>query len=246
MSKIDIHVHLGSGIKMRLEPEDLLRLMDDAGIAIAVVCPMDRFIAVDNRAGNDYIVQAVREHPDRLAGMAVANPWFGARAADELRRALDAGLAGLKLHPVLQGFRLCDPLVDPLLDIAEKHQAPVYAHTGTAGLAEPFQLIELARRHPGLQFIMGHAGASDYYYDAMRGLEFADNVWLETSRNGPGNYLQWRTAGLAGRAVFGSNAPEYIPALELQTMGDVFEAGDMERICSANARLIFKDKLPLS
>lgn len=245
MKNIDIHAHIGEGAQMKLAVDDLLRFMDEADVAIAVVSPMDRQIAVDNREGNDFVIRAVQTHPDRLAGMAVANPWYGRRATDELRRALDAGLIGLKLHSVLQGFRLSDPLVHPLLAIADERQAPVYAHTGTAGMAEPFQLIELARQFPSLPFIMGHAAASDYYWDANRGLEFAENVWMETSRNGPGNYMQWKRLGLIQRVVFGSNAPEYIPALELATLRDVFDdPADQARICAEAARLIFKEKLP--
>lgn len=245
MPGIDVHAHIGEGAQMLLAVDDLLRLMDEADLAVAVVCPMDRQTAVDNREGNDFVIRAVRAHPDRLAGMAVANPWYGRRAEDELRRALDAGLVGLKLHSVLQGYRLSDPLVHPLLAIAAERQAPVYAHTGTAGLAEPFHLVELARQFPSLPFIMGHAGASDYYWDANRGLEFSENVWIETSRNGPGNYVQWKRLGLTQRVVFGSNAPEYIPALELATLRDVFDdPADQARIYAEAARLIFKEKLP--
>lgn len=246
MKTIDAHVHIGQGIRMSLDVDTLLRRMDQAQIDLAIACPMDRHIAVANREGNDLMVKAVKEHPDRLVAMAVANPWFGDQAVAELRRALQQGLLGLKLHPVIQGFRLAEHIVDPLLELADEYDVPVYAHTGTAGLAEPFHLAELARRYPGVNFIMGHAGASDYYNDTVRAFEFADNMWLETSRNGPANFCHWLNNNLAQKVVFGSNCPEYIPHVEKDNLCDVFVEPQMQQgifhdaICN-----VYKGRLPV-
>ena len=232
---VDAHVHIGEGVQMRHDAESLLRNMDEAGIDFSIVCPMDRHLAVANREGNDLVLQAVKRHPDRLAGMAVANPWFGSSAVEEIRRALGEGLTGVNIHSVYQGFRLADHLVDPILEAAAAWDVPVYAHTGTAGLAEPFHLIELARRFPTVNFLMGHGGASDYYNDAVRGLEFAENVWLESSRNGPANFCHWQAAKVVHRVVFGSSAPEYIPQVELENLRDVFtRAADQETILATS------------
>jgi len=246
MQIIDAHVHLGRGMQMQHDADSLLKAMDEAGIAFSVVCPMDRHMAVANREGNDLVLEAVKGHPDRLAGMAVANPWFGKSAVEEIRRALGKGLTGVNIHSVLQGFRLGEHLVDPILEVAAKSDVPVYAHTGTAGLAEPFHLIELARRFPTVNFLMGHAGASDYYNDAVRGLEFVRNVWLESSRNGPSNFCHWQVSNVVDRVVFGSSAPEYIPKIELETHRDVFtETADQESIFSKAIRQVYKGRLPV-
>ena len=245
MRIIDAHVHVGTGVRMQLAVDALLKLMDEAAVQFAVACPMDKFTAVDNRQGNDFLLEVVNAHPDRLAGMAVANPWYGDRAVEEIRRALERGLIGVEINSVLQGFRLSEHLVDPILEVAAEIDVPVYAHTGTAGVAEPFHVIELARRFPSINFIMGHAGASDYYNDTVRGLEFADNVWIETSRNGPANFRHWEISGVADRVVFGSSAPEYIPAVELETLRDVFTAGgDQEEIFANRLQRVFKGRLP--
>ncbi len=205
MARIDAHVYLGQGEHLQQSVDQLLALMDEAKIDKAVVCPVDRFLAVANREGNDLMLEAVGRHPDRLAGMAAANPWYGPAAAQEIRRALEAGLTGLMVHSVYQGFRLSDHILDPLLAVAAEFGVPVYAHTGTAGLAEPLHAAELARRFPSINFIMGHAGSSDYGEDAVRAMEFAQNLWLETSRNGPGNFKDHaqdnRFDGRAGEAA---------------------------------------------
>lgn len=246
MEIIDSHVHLGHGLNMALMPDALLAMMDKACVRAAVVCPMDKFLAVHNREGNEYVAGVVRDFPDRFTGMASVNPWFGKDAERELVRALESGLTGLKLHSVLQGFRLSDHIVDPLLRIAMDFKVPVYMHTGTAGCAEPFHAVELARRFPELNFIMGHAGASDYYNDTVRALEFCDNLWIETSRNGPANFCLWKTFNVIDRIVFGSNAPEYIPELEIANLKDVFtDPDERERVFSKNIRDVYRGKLPL-
>ena len=243
MTIIDSHVYLGDGRHVSQDANTLLGLMDEADVSVAVACPVDRYIAVDNGSGNDIVIRAVNDHPDRLLGMASANPWYGDDAVDELKRALDAGLHGLYFNSNYQGFRLSDHIVDPLLEVAVEYSVPVYAHSGTAGIAEPFHVVELARRFPSVTFIMGHAGSSDYGEDAVRALEFADNVWLETSRNGPANFGLWKVRDCARRVIFGSSAPEYIPAIEIETLCDVFtESDEQEAILSRNVRDVFGDE----
>lgn len=246
MKIVDIHVYLGRGRHMQLDTRGLLELMDEAEVDYSIACPLDQYLAVLNREGNDLILEAVREHPDRLGGMASANPWYGDSAVAELKRALDAGLMGVMLHPPYQGFRLSDEMVDPLLQVASDYGAAVYAHTGTAGIAEPLQCAELALRFPDIPFILGHAGSSDYYSDAVRALELAPNIWLETSRNSPLNYGLFRSHGILDRVAFGSSAPEYIPGVEIEVFCDIIESRELrEAVFSESAGKIFGGRLPV-
>ena len=246
MKWIDSHVYLGQGEHLQITEEELLNQMDEAKVAVAIICPVDRCLAVHNREGNEQMLSAVRRHPDRLVGMATANPWYGEASVRELRRSLEDGLAGLMIHAPYQGVRLSDHLVDPLLEVAAEYGVPVYTHTGTAGLAEPLHVAELARRFPKVNFIMGHAGSSDYGEDAVYAMSFADNIWMETSRNGPGNYNFFKIKGLYARIVFGSSAPEYIPAIEIDTLCDVFtDPAEQEAILCENIRRVFRGRLPL-
>src|SRR5438128_11575006 len=107
---VDGHCHLGVGHDYQQTEAELLRAMDLYQVDRAVICPVDRCIAVDNRDGNDEMLRAVRAHPDRFYAFATANPWYGPRAIAELRRAIGEGGRGIKLHPPLQGFWLCDDL----------------------------------------------------------------------------------------------------------------------------------------
>jgi len=204
---IDAHCHVGEGVHYQLMPEELLQQMDELGIDRAVLVPADRHIAVDNSEGNDFVLGAVERWPDRFLGFAVANPWFGERAVSELRRAVAAGLRGLKLDPTLQGFLLCDPLVHPLVEAAIDLSVPVYFHTGTPINALPLQLLELALCYPEGRFIMGHLGNTDYWLDVPGALDRAPNVWGEISPNLATVVKRLTDAGFADRLLFGSDAP---------------------------------------
>jgi hypothetical protein len=77
-------------------------------------------------------------------------------------------------------------------------------------------------------------------------MTFADNIWLETSRNGPGNFNFFKIKGLFQHIVFGSSAPEYIPAIEIETLCDVFtDPSEQKAILRENIQRVFRGRLPL-
>ena len=179
---IDVCSRIGEGRPYESRSVDqALREMDTACIEQAWIHPPDVCVAVRNREGNDLIAETIANNPDRFVGCMVVNPWHGKEGLGELNRAFTRGLRILYLHPPVQGFQLSDPLVDPLIEWAIQHSAPIYAHTATPICAMPFQLAALARRHPKAKFIMGHMGYSDFWYDAAAAAQSSDNIWLETS-----------------------------------------------------------------
>lgn len=153
---VDGHCHLGHGRLKRQSADELLREMDRWGVDRAVICPVEEQIILHNHEGNLAMLEAMRAHPDRFVGFAVANPWYGEKAVEELRWALGEGLRGLKLDSARQGFFLCSPLVYPLLEVVAEWGLPVYCHTATPIYALPMQLRWLAAEFPQVPFIMGH------------------------------------------------------------------------------------------
>ena len=64
--------------------------MDRLGIDRALVAPAERFVPVNNRQGNELTAATALRSDGRLLAYAVATPWLGAEALDELRRARGA------------------------------------------------------------------------------------------------------------------------------------------------------------
>ena len=218
MRIVDARCTIGDGRVASLSPDDLVRLLDANGVEAAVVGPPDRCLAVANREGNDFVLAACRRHPERLIGFATVNPWYGADAVAELRRAADAGLRGLILHPKLQGFLLADTVADPVVAVAAELGLPVWSPTGTPVHAMPLQLTELARRFPEARFLMGHMGHSDFWLDSIPAVAAAPNLYAELSYKQPHAIEAAVTTLGPKRCVFGSDAPFNDLRLELEKL----------------------------
>lgn len=239
MKILDAHCHVGEGMTYSRTAGELLREMDALSVSGAVITAADRFIAVRNREGNDLVLKAAAEHPDRLFPFATANPWYGGAAMEELERAFGLGALGLKLHPVLQGFTLSDDIVLPLLDLAVEQGKPVYVHTGTPVSCTPFQLTELAMRYPKGTFIMGHAAYSDFWNDVVHSATCVPNILVETSRHLASVIRTLVERIGADRVVYGSDSPLASMPVEIEKITRyVRRAGDLELILGANLRRI--------
>ena len=237
MSMIDSHCHLGIGTRKRATVDELLREMDAADVARAVICTVDQFLAVRNRQGNDEVIAAVKKWPDRFWGLAAANPWFAQQAVEELQRCLEAGLVGLKINSHLQGFVLSDPLVHPLVRTCRRHGGAIYAHTGTPITAEPFQLAELARTFPDVPMVMGHMGFADFWYDAVPAALQSDNVYLETSLIDVMNIANAVEKVGPRRILFGSDFPEMDLSLEVEKTAMIDVPDQHRRLITADNAL---------
>lgn len=205
--KIDGYVTLGRERETVYRADDLVRDLDSAGVEYAVAAPGDRQIAVMNRRGNNFVMAEVKKFPDRILPACTVNPWYGGDGLQELVRAFEKGARMLVLHPTLQGFLINDTLADPLLEKAEELKLPVYVHTGGHLYGSPWQLVDCAMRYPGITFIMGHAGATDYWNDVPYAGEFAENVYIEGSFARPFGFAAHLDAVGADKGIMGSSAP---------------------------------------
>ncbi len=204
---LDAYVVLGVDREYDLTEDALLRAMDQAGVARAVVAAPDRQLAVAEREGNDAMLAAAGRRPDRFVPSCTANPWRGEAAVDEVRRALGAGARMVVLHPAVQGVQANDELVWPLVAAAARAGAPVYVHTGPPGHATPWMVVDLARRFPEAALILGHCGATDLWNDVVPAARAAENLYLESSLARPFLFAGYLRELGAGRGVMGSFAP---------------------------------------
>lgn len=204
---VDACCAVGVEREYSLTAEGLVREMDGADVELAVVSSPDRCLAVSNREGNELVLAAARSFPDRLLPSCSANPWYGQGAREELRRAFEHGARMLVVAPSLQGFSLSDELLDPLLLEAASARAPVYVHTGAPQGATPFEVALRALRHPELDWIMGHCGATDFWNDAPQAARLAPNIYLESSLARPFIFRSHCLAVGFERGVMGSGAP---------------------------------------
>ncbi len=89
--------------------EGLIEEMDAAGVDRSVVCGFPWRSLDMCRQHNNYMMEAVKAHPDRLIGLAIANPVAGKACDTELERCFAGGLKGVgEVSADAQGFSLED------------------------------------------------------------------------------------------------------------------------------------------
>ena len=225
-----------------LTGEQLLVSMDENKIDKAVLCCDGRYAAADFCEGNDYIHSLLQEHPDRFYGFATANPWFGTRALREVETRLRQGFHGLFFNPLCQGFMINDSIIEPFMALCEAYAVPVYFRTGTPVSAMPFLVLSLARKFPGVRFIIGQMGANDYIGDAFACVEQAENIYLDCSLNLTVN-LRNASRLYADRMIFGSSSPRSLQEFELKKLRQgVTDETALRKILSENLLRILGGK----
>jgi predicted TIM-barrel fold metal-dependent hydrolase len=148
--------------------EQLLRDMDAAGVARAVLLGWYWEKPGTCAWHNRFYAACVSEHPDRLAAFAALHPAAGREATlAEVRRARDEGLIGLgELSPYSQGHGLDDPVFRDALALAAELRLPVNFHV-TDPLSKNYpgrvetplaDFSRLAREYPRTTFILSHLG----------------------------------------------------------------------------------------
>jgi predicted TIM-barrel fold metal-dependent hydrolase len=239
---IDGYCVLGIDREYDLTAEVLLAAMDQARVDRAVIAPVDRWLAVDNRRGNDYILQAAAAHPGRFIPACSVNPWYGEAGEQEFQRALVAGARLLVLHPMVQGYLANDELVWPLLAAAGAAQVPVYIHTGPPGNASPWQITDLAERFPAVDLIMGHSGSTDFWNDVNDATQAAENIYLESSLARPFAFLPRLDVVGAYRGIMGSFAPNNDFSFEWKQIAQAVPAGLFPQLCGGNLQRLLEKR----
>ena len=201
--------------------EELLRAMDAAGVARAVLLGWYWEKLENCVAQNRFYAACVRAHPDRLAAFAALQPCAGHwPVLEEMHRARDGGLIGLgELSPHSQGYRVDDAVFAEVLTLAADWKMPVNLHvTDPAGRAYPGRVEtpladfgSLARTFPQTQFILAHWGGLLPLVDANANSATLPNVFYDTAAS-PLIYDSgiWpRALPLIGadRVLFGSDFP---------------------------------------
>jgi predicted TIM-barrel fold metal-dependent hydrolase len=159
---IDAHLHC-TGRETR---SDVLATLDDAQVDVGVLLApflSDGYSLADEgslRRANSHLAALVDGEADRLVGFAVVNPLHPG-AVDELQRAVDAGLRGVKLVP--SGWYPYDDAVQPVFARAAQLKLPVLCHSGifidgrSGRFCRPV-FFEALRDHPGLRATLAHVG----------------------------------------------------------------------------------------
>lgn len=232
--------------------DDLLREMDRAGIARAVLLGWYWENPETCTEQNRFYAGCVRAYPDRLAACATLHPRAGLAAAlAEVRRAQADGLSGLgELSPHSQGFGVDDPVFREVLTLAGELKLSVNLHvTDPDGRAYPGRVetppgdfTRLAREFPRVTFVLAHWGGllplrdpsalalPNLFYDtAASPLLYDEGVWR-----------QFLAVVPSTQVLFGSDFPlNLYPKLDAEPGMSRFVAEARAGLTDEEARAVF-------
>ncbi|MFM0117522.1 amidohydrolase family protein [Paraburkholderia sp. RL18-101-BIB-B] len=239
--------------------EGLLASMDEAGIDRAVVVQASTVYGNDN----SYVVEAVRSHADRFAGVFSIDV-LASDAVTQMQRWLDAGLSGLRLFttgstmPGQAGW-LDDERSFLVWDYAQRHNVSICLQMTAQGIPA---LVNMLSRFPDIRVLLDHlarpelAGGPPYEAAAPlfslashRGvfLKLTNRTIVEASRGAstPAAFFpRVLDAFGANRIAWGSNFPAAEGALpqllaEARESLSMLPADAREAIFGGTARAVY-------
>lgn len=185
--------------------DEFVAFMDSTGIERAVVLSHDGLFNSTPEANED-LAAFVAAHPDRLVGFGSYNPRKPEALAETRRSFAELGLRGLKLHPWLQGFSMHELSLDPIMEVVAEHRGILLCHDGTPPYATAGQIAALARRHPDVPVVLGHAGLHDLWRESLAFTQDTENLYICICGTPPYAARRIVEQAPAGKVLFGTDA----------------------------------------
>ena len=256
---IDVHAHFLTERAPRADWRERnasrLRAGDRIGITVHVASILGTWggtspiyfpSPADLEHGNDAMLALQRSHPDRIRGYVTVNPNYTAHAEREIRRGLGAGMIGIKLAA---SRRADDPLLDPIARIAEQQRVPVLQHVWQhrrrdwpgQEASDAVELCALARRHPGVGFILAHIGGGGDWLHSLRAVRDVSNVFVDLSGSGVDGGMLERCLDAVGvdRLIWGCDLTIETGWAKLRYLAGLLSQDQVDRIAWRNAVRIF-------
>ncbi|MFE6888311.1 amidohydrolase family protein [Streptomyces sp. NPDC057694] len=224
MLVIDNHTHVISADTERFPPapiggrrsewsqarpvdiDGLVRALDDAGIARAVVVQASTVYGHDNR----YVVEAVRAHPDRFIGVYSIDA-LAPDAVDRIRHWQAEGLSGFRL------FTTGTTMPGQADWLGHEDSYPAWAHAEEQGIPVCLQMTiqglpalrGLLERFPGVRVLLDHCARPDLSDGPP--YRHAEDLFAMAAH--PGVHLKLTHRALAAAAQGASDPAEFLADL---------------------------------
>jgi hypothetical protein len=232
-SVIDCNAAVGEGVTwepktraVNYDPADLLKYSAAAGIERSCIMPARN---KSYREKNREIARVCEKYPGKFIGFAAHNPQTETGTLQQMliEEVRSMGLKGVRTdgHPTRE---LLDAVAElnipvmyyPVLGVREPSWGPGSAGPQVyTGPARAYYVM--AKLYPSVNFILPHLGSyrSDEWWAHIEAIDLAKrlpNVYVETSGVLSHKYLEMAVREVpAGKIVFGSNAPEEDPRVEM-------------------------------
>ena len=216
---VDFHCHIGTCQRLRMydDLEDLIRVMDSAGVDMACLFNIHRGNA---SFGNDEVAKALARYPDRFVGFAFVTPYYPEEVENELLRAIDRlKMRAIKIYPPYFGRSVEDPAWEGIFKFANERGLTIISHTDvTGGPSNPSFFVPLAQKYKNVKWVLGHAGVTPPgRIEAIEAARKCSNIYLEIcSSYSTFGSVEFLVNGAGeDRVLFGSDMPLMDPRIHL-------------------------------
>lgn len=209
LSLFDAHAHIGANDPdgLRLSAHELIETMQ-ALDSRSVVTPLHEPDGYSD--ANDRVLEECERSGGRLVPFCRVDP--RSDAIGEVRRCVEAGARGIKLHPRAERFELSDSQLEGVFELAHERRLPVLIHAGRGIPTIGRDALTLAKRFPAAPLILAHGAICDLNW-----------IWRE-ARDQPNLFFDtawWHSTDLAalfalippGQILYGSDPPYFTPML---------------------------------
>ncbi len=156
--------------------ERLIEVMDAGGVDMGMATSLGQL------PDNDYIAGCVARYPHRIFGFGVVDPRKGSAAVDEVHRCASLGIVGIKLHPTMHGYHVCDHgLLDPIFTACREDGLAVLFNALDDAFCAPLGMEEIAKFFPEVPTLIAHMGTVWNTTEAILVASRTPNIYLETS-----------------------------------------------------------------
>lgn len=150
--------------------DKMVHQMDAAGVSHSVLLVVDGGFALGEPGWSieeifAHYKKVLDRHPGRFSVFSGVDPRRGEAGLELFRRSVEEyGFSGLKLYPPMGYAPDNLALMEPYYSYCETRGLPVLTHTGPSlpfmqnELADPMKMKSVARKFPGVNFILAHAG----------------------------------------------------------------------------------------
>lgn len=247
-----------SGAYPVVTPESFDAVMSEAGIDVAITFGLAASQA-GVRTPNAFVVDFIRQLKTPTIGFASIDP-LDADWRDQLDEAIELGLRGVKLYPVLSLFDPTAPEFDDFYRIVKANGMTLLWHMGATpspigrlSVSQPLVIDEVARRHPDLKQVMAHMG-HPWHTETNVVLRKNRNVFADVSgvpSRTMGAYLalvQAQEWGTVGKLLYGSDYPLWTPQTAIDRLRALAQlrSGDLPHVLEETIEtIIHQDTLSL-
>ena len=235
---------------------ETIATMDAEGVDVSVVFGFPWGDIDTCRLNNDYVIEVVRRHPDRLKGFCCVDP-FLPEAPAEVERCLSAGLSGVgELAFYQSGIDTpCVECLAPIMDLCRRFEVPVMVHTNEP-VGHPYpgkspntlaQIYRLAKAYPDNTIILAHWGGGLFFYQLLKREVTATlkNVYYDTAASpylyDPAVYRLAAELAGSGKVLFGTDFPLLKPGRyyrEIEASG--LSASQRRKVLGENAARLLR------